>query len=448
MIAHSHKKAPPKLRLKKNQLEMYESIFQHQRTHEEFKPIPVTANGTLRPLNPPPFSLATVNKRSTIANSVVAHTQSGRAQQEVTPSFLFCKPVIPTNGYSDDSSTNNSEETQIAALLTSLKKSDSANRLSSSQNQNKTSLSIPDLEKHFQRDSIPPPIDMTRPIVLKNNLKSLNDFSRIRAVSMDSHSMEGNTTGSRRSISPTHDAILTIVPIGLKTARNSVKRSSEPNIVPMEEQKHVAGKRFVAQDDYGTDSEQEEEQEISTSRKTSAKKKRRKLTLSSSSSSTSSASTSTSASIKNIPQSPLSKKPIEQKTTQKTRAVLRKKFSWKHYPELETFLIDSREEYLRHSALNYTMEQKNYNNNLTHDLIALANSSGYVFDEAFTFVMIRDRIRCYFKSYVQSRKKKGAVIGYAARKAGLLGEDEVERSGKDLSTTSTTTGGGKKKRRK
>jgi hypothetical protein len=440
MIAHSHKKVPPKLRLKKNQLEMYESIFQHQRTKEEFKPIPVTtANGTLpRPLNPPPFSLATVNKRSTIANSVAPHTQSGRVEQ-VTPSSLSCKPVIPTNAYSDDSSTNNSEETQIAALLTSLKKSDSANRLSSSQNKNKTSVpSIPDLEKHFQRDSIPPPIDMTRPIVLKNNLKSLNDFSRIRAVSMDSHSMEGNT-GSRRSISPEHDAILTIIPIGLKTARNSVKR---PNIVPMEEQKHVARKRFVAQDDYGTDSEQEEEQEISTSRKTSGKKKRRKLTLSSSS--TPSASTSTSASIKNIPQSPLSKKPIEQKTTQKTRAVLRKKFSWKHYPELETFLIDNREEYLRHSALNYTMEQKNYNNNLTHDLIALANSSGYVFDEAFTFVMIRDRIRCYFKSYVQSRKKKGAVIGYAARKAGLLGEDEVERSGKDLSTTAA----GKKKRRK
>ena len=448
MIAHSHKKAPPKLRLKKNQLEMYESIFQHQRrTHEEFKPIPVTtANRTLaRPLNPPPFSLATVNRRSTIANSVVQ--SGGRVKQQVsTPSSsLSCKPVFPTNAYSDDSSTNNSEETQIAALLTSLKKSDSANRLSSSHNKNKTQ-SIPDLEKHFQRDSIPPPIDMTRPIVLKN-FKSLNDFSRIRAVSMDSHSMDSHS-GSRRSISPEHDAILTIVPIGLKTARNSVKRSSGPNIVPMEEQKHVARKRsFVAPQDYyyGTDSEQEEEQEI-TSRKTSAKKKRRKLTLSSSSTS-SSASTSTSASIKNIPQSPLSKKPIEQKTTQKTRAVLRKKFSWKHYPELETFLIDNREEYLRHSALNYTMEQKNYNNNLTHELIALANSSGYVFDEAFTFVMIRDRIRCYFKSYVQSRKKKGAVIGYAARKAGLLGEDEVERSGKDLSTT-TTGGGGKKKRRK
>ncbi|GFH44355.1 hypothetical protein CTEN210_00829 [Chaetoceros tenuissimus] len=446
MIAHSHKKGPPKLRLKKNQLEMYESIFQHQRTKEqEFKPIPATANGTLRPLNPPPFSLATVNKRSVNGKPVVTSQATAGTTQEVTPGSLQSKPLIPANTFSKNSSSNSSEETEIAALLTSLKKSDSATSISSSTSHSKTSVpSIPDLEKHFQRDSIPPPIDMTRPIVLnsysllQNKSISMNDFSRIRAVSMDSHSMEIHA--SRRSISPEHDAV-TIVPMEQKKTARNLKRTG-PNIVPMEEQKHVARKRY--QEDYDTDSEQEEEQEeeYSPSRKTTSgtKKKRRKLTLSSTSSSSTST-TSTKSFSKNIPQSP-SKKPIAQNTTQKTRAVLRKKFSWKHYPELETFLIDNREEYLRHSALNYTMEQKNYNNNLTHELIALANSSGYVFDEAFTFVMIRDRIRCYFKSYVQSRKKKGAVIGYAARKAGLLGEDEVERSGKDGSI------GGKKKRRK
>lgn len=111
------------------------------------------------------------------------------------------------------------------------------------------------------------------------------------------------------------------------------------------------------------------------------------------------------------------------------KTILRKKFSWKNYPELEAFLIANREEYLRHSALNYTIQQKHYNNQLTERLLELAADHGYVFDdEAFSFVTVRDRIRCYFKSYVQSAKKRGVVIGYAARKAGLFTEDDIERS--------------------
>eukprot|EP00594_Rhizosolenia_setigera_P019793 CAMPEP_0178978326 /NCGR_PEP_ID=MMETSP0789-20121207/25083_1 /TAXON_ID=3005 /ORGANISM="Rhizosolenia setigera, Strain CCMP 1694" /LENGTH=271 /DNA_ID=CAMNT_0020668025 /DNA_START=297 /DNA_END=1112 /DNA_ORIENTATION=- len=111
------------------------------------------------------------------------------------------------------------------------------------------------------------------------------------------------------------------------------------------------------------------------------------------------------------------------------KTILRRKFSWKNYPELETFLIANREEYLRHSALNYTVQQKQYNNLLTNRLLELASKHGYVFDkEAFSFVTVRDRIRCYYKSYVQSSKKRGLIIGYAARKAGLLSEDDLEKS--------------------
>jgi len=111
------------------------------------------------------------------------------------------------------------------------------------------------------------------------------------------------------------------------------------------------------------------------------------------------------------------------------KKILRKKFSWKNYPELEAFLIANREEYLRHSALNYTVQQKQYNNRLTEKLLSLAADQGYVFDEAdFSFVTVRDRIRCYFKSYVQSAKKRGVIIGYAARKAGLLTRDDLEKS--------------------
>lgn len=108
------------------------------------------------------------------------------------------------------------------------------------------------------------------------------------------------------------------------------------------------------------------------------------------------------------------------------KQVLRKKFSWKSYPELEDFLIANREEYLMHSAMNYTTQQKEYNNRLTERLLELAAECGYVFDKScFSFVSIRDRIRCYFKSYVQSKKKRGLILGYAARKKGLITEEEL-----------------------
>lgn len=88
------------------------------------------------------------------------------------------------------------------------------------------------------------------------------------------------------------------------------------------------------------------------------------------------------------------------------RAVLRKKFSWKQFPELETYLVEHREQYLQFSSMmNYTSDQKRYNNKLTQGLLELAAEHGYVFEE-FTFPMIRDRIRCYYKSFVQAVKKK------------------------------------------
>mmetsp|Transcript_7209 Transcript_7209/g.9363 ORF Transcript_7209/g.9363 Transcript_7209/m.9363 type:complete len:345 (+) Transcript_7209:130-1164(+) len=115
----------------------------------------------------------------------------------------------------------------------------------------------------------------------------------------------------------------------------------------------------------------------------------------------------------------------------------RKKFSWKCYPELEQFLVLNREEYLRHSALNYTIQQKQYNNRLTDQLLDLATKHGYLFDtQEFSFVTVRDRIRCYYKSYVQSAKKRGVLMGYAARKAGLLKEEDLVGNGGRIVTNS------------
>lgn len=98
------------------------------------------------------------------------------------------------------------------------------------------------------------------------------------------------------------------------------------------------------------------------------------------------------------------------------RDVLRKKFSWKSFPELERYLIDHRSQYLQFSnQLNYTAEQKRYNNRLTQGLLDLAAVEGYLFED-FTFAAVRDRIRCYYKSYVQANKKKKLKIKRAPSK--------------------------------
>jgi len=95
--------------------------------------------------------------------------------------------------------------------------------------------------------------------------------------------------------------------------------------------------------------------------------------------------------------------------------LIRRKSQWKNFPELEDFLVAHREEYLRLStSMNYTPEQRRYNNELTEKLLDLAARCGYVFDERdFNFVAVRDRIRCYYKSYVQSSKKRGvSIVGH------------------------------------
>lgn len=103
---------------------------------------------------------------------------------------------------------------------------------------------------------------------------------------------------------------------------------------------------------------------------------------------------------------PRAKKKVTPKKQQRQRHT-GKKFSWKAYPELEEFLIDNREEYLSYSARNYTIEQRDYNNRLTSRLLEHAEASGYpTLFENCAFSAVRDRIRSYYKSYVQSFKRR------------------------------------------
>lgn len=111
------------------------------------------------------------------------------------------------------------------------------------------------------------------------------------------------------------------------------------------------------------------------------------------------------------PPPPVAPYTLVQQPRLEEKTILRKKFSWKHYPELERFLIANRDEYLKHSNMNYTAEQKQYNNWLTERLLEVAGEHNYVFDpDDFNFVAIRDRIRCYYKSYVQTARKRGLKL--------------------------------------
>jgi hypothetical protein len=242
---------------------------------------------------------------------------------------------------------------------------------------------IPDLERHFTRI---PPSDSSLSTSLSTEVPSYSfENSRARTVSMDSqhHPNEGPIC-----ISPTESPLM--CPIPLEPCHDFATSSPRRTI-----------KRLLD----STDGVSDAVEAVSVSKPRTKK-------------------------IKMCKPSPSKTHVKETKKSSKTlKTILRKKFSWKNYPELENFLISNREEYLRHSALNYTMQQKQYNNHLTERLVDLASECGYVFDsKVFTFVAIRDRIRCYFKSYVQSRKKRGVIIGYAARKAGLLSEKELEKS--------------------
>lgn len=72
------------------------------------------------------------------------------------------------------------------------------------------------------------------------------------------------------------------------------------------------------------------------------------------------------------------------------RTTLRKKFSWKSYQKLETYLVKNRPQYMQYSSqLNYIAEQKRYNNTLTQGLLDFAAREGYCF-EGFTFPAVRD----------------------------------------------------------
>jgi hypothetical protein len=113
---------------------------------------------------------------------------------------------------------------------------------------------------------------------------------------------------------------------------------------------------------------------------------------------------------------------------------------------------------LRYSALNYTVQQRHFNNNLTERLLEFATQYGYLFDtQDFTFVSVRNQVRWFYNSFVRLQKERAARMGYAARMAGFRNLPDEEnndrhrredgsighdpsRNGRSLGTPPTTLG--------
>lgn len=115
--------------------------------------------------------------------------------------------------------------------------------------------------------------------------------------------------------------------------------------------------------------------------------------------------------------------------------------SYNAISQLERFLISNRDEYLKYSNKNYTAEQKQYNNWLTERLLEVADQHHFVFDsEDFNFVAVRDRIRCYYKSYVQTARKRG-ILSPAPPQTTTGGTNTSSSSGKKATKGKTKTKG-------
>lgn len=472
MFACTRNRSPPKVRVKMENHQKYEALFSRNKRIGGIEIEHHTTRNSFKPLNPPPFSLNNINNKSsryTPTNDLSADRE--HSANTITPTTMEDenKELLPAYEKKNDGiiCTRNlipkltvpREDTRDAAiLLTSIRNIVVEKELELDHTihlpPQTASIFPPCLEKHFKRDD-----DKKKESTASNSaencvpLKSqhlTDSFSsyflsaRARAVSVDSHCFSSRASGSAPK-QPVE--LVDIGPLDLSDRREvrpayispPCSPTLHPKVAPLiddisgKKERRVADRRKRYLEEYSSSSFDADTDTNGVLPNASCEKSLASApTLSKKPNKQPSATTTPKNNgkaakrviKKNSNSSPL---PVKSKNV-KPKAILRKKFSWKNFPELESFLIENREEYLRHSALNYTMQQKQYNNHLTERLIELATECGYEFDdEVFTFVTIRDRIRCYFKSYVQSRKKRGVIIGYAARKAGLLAGKELEK---------------------
>ena len=91
--------------------------------------------------------------------------------------------------------------------------------------------------------------------------------------------------------------------------------------------------------------------------------------------------------------------------------IIKEGFFWREYPACEQILYNHMDRYYEISAIqkNYKVQQY-FNNVLVEEVRKAAHDSGFTVDPEFCDKMLRDRIRCFYKTHLQNAKKRLATL--------------------------------------
>jgi hypothetical protein len=103
--------------------------------------------------------------------------------------------------------------------------------------------------------------------------------------------------------------------------------------------------------------------------------------------------------------------PLPQQPKREVSNVIREGFFWREYPACEQVLYNHMHKYYEISAIqkNYKVQQY-FNNVLVDEVRKAAVDSGFTVDPEFCDKMLRDRIRCFYKTHLQNAKKRLATL--------------------------------------
>jgi hypothetical protein len=103
--------------------------------------------------------------------------------------------------------------------------------------------------------------------------------------------------------------------------------------------------------------------------------------------------------------------PLPQPPKREVSRVIKEGFFWREYPACEQVLYNHMPKYYEISAIqkNYKVQQY-FNNLLVSEVRKAAKDSGFTVDPSFCDKMLRDRIRCFYKTHLQNAKKRLATM--------------------------------------
>ena len=103
--------------------------------------------------------------------------------------------------------------------------------------------------------------------------------------------------------------------------------------------------------------------------------------------------------------------PLPQPPKREVSRIIKEGFFWREYPACEQVLYNHMHKYYEISAIqkNYKVQQY-FNNVLVEEVRQAAKDSGFTVDPEFCDKMLRDRIRCFYKTHLQNAKKRLATL--------------------------------------